>query len=469
MNDDDIQSERFVVSESPESVLSSLRYEGANSSRFAITGLLTSSAQSGLVGLSEEMNNFGFSERLAVDSLRSETLARPTERFATLREYFVDFQQMGTLRSVAWAQLNEGVSTARIAFLTAGLCSELERESAAAAVSLIGTLALPNTPSVDQAYWIEDIWTHILLSEYDYSYPNAWLGHHIPREIMGEVTRATWSWDSLEWPSFDVTSLMEALSELRSERKLKIVLNELAWMRVKLAYRSKDEISRQLVDALNSRPRGGGRNRGVGRRGPRINASEIRPRRTSTMVHGTWGWKGDWWYPDSSFHKYIKKKYRPNLYDEGQEFSWSGAYSQKDRGIAGDRFMRWVEAQEPRRGLGSVFAHSYGAEVVSRAVNQGSKIDELVFLSAPVNEHLEQAVNHVAHAVDVRLRFDLVLCLAAIFRHPDQSRPRQRFRPNPRISEFRSGFQYWDHGATHKKWFWELEDVAARTQLKRTF
>lgn len=467
MNEEDIQRERFIVSESPETVISTPRYEGANSSRFAIAGLLSESTHLGLHGLSDEMFNLGFSERLSVESQRNIIFVDRPEGLSRVRNYFTDFQQLGTLRSATWAQLNEGNIDARIAFLTAGLCSDLERESAAAAVAMIGILAMPSMPSLEDVDFVGEIWNDISLIQYGELYPNSLLKYHFPREIMREISQLTRGWETFDWPFFDVPQLMRILSQLRSVRSIKVLLNDLAWMRVGLAYRCKDEISRQFVDTLNSRPRVWGRHRMVERNGLQVRPVSVRPPLTSTMIHGTWGWKSDWWYPDGSFHKFVKKEIRSKLYDEGQEFSWSGAYSEKDRRIAGDRFRRWVESQEPRNGLGSVFAHSYGAEVVSRAINGGAKVDELVFLSAPVNEHLEEALNHVSHAVDVRLRFDLVLSLAAIFRRPSQSRPRQRFRPNPRLLEFRSRYHYWDHGVTHQKWFWKAEDIANRTHLRR--
>jgi hypothetical protein len=45
----------------------------------------------------------------------------------------------------------------------------------------------------------------------------------------------------------------------------------------------------------------------------------------STMIHGTWAWKGDWWRPKGNgFHEYILRNHRPNLFSRGARFTWSG-------------------------------------------------------------------------------------------------------------------------------------------------
>lgn len=456
------------MSTSPETVVSSPQNEGANSSRFAIVGLLTPSAHLGLNGIEDEMSFFGFAERLALRQARNNIFEARPEVLRNSITYFRNFQNLDVLRQNSWVELNEGSLDARLAFLTAGLFSELERESAAAAVAMIGTLALSHVQSVEQANRTSRLWEAINWNDHgSFGFPNSHLPFQFTREILDEVSQPRRKWQTLNWPIFDVPRMMEFLPQLTHGKDLIYILNDLAWMRVRLAFRSSDDISRQFVDALTTRPRVRGRHRNVGNRGITVNPSATRPSLTSTMIHGTWGWRGDWWHPDGSFYKYMRRDFRPKLYNDGKEFSWSGAYSDKDRGIAGDRFKRWSESQDSQNGLGTVFAHSYGAEVVARAINDGLKVDEIVFLSAPVNDHLEQSLLHVGNAIDVRLRFDIVLCLAGLFRRPNQVKPRQRFRSNNRVTEFRSRFYYWDHSLTHRRWFWEWEDVANKVGLTR--
>lgn len=468
MTEDEVNRQRFIVSASPETVVSNPEFEGVNSSRFAIVGLLTPDARDGLIGIEDEILGFGFNERFVSHELRNGFFGESRADSRNVGDFFANYENRDVLRSEAWMDLNDGNLAARIAFLAAGLCSDLERESAAAAVAMIGTLGFSSVPTLDQISVTSQFWNYVDFMEPDaYMFPNSPLPYYLTREILDEVSQSARKWDTLTWPPFDVRATMTALGEFPFGKTLQFVLNDIAWMRIRLAFRSTDEVSRQFVDVLNSRPRVWGKQKNVVRGASIVTRSNSRPSLTSTMLHGTWGWRGDWWHPDGSFYKFVRKDFRPRLYDGGQEFSWSGAYSDKDRRIAGDRLKRWIEAQDPGNGLGSVFAHSYGAEVVARAINDGAKVDELVFLSAPVNEHLEEAVKHVAHAVDVRLRFDIVLCLAAVFRRPNQSKPRQKFRANVPITEFRSKYYYWHHGLTHNKWFWKMENVASKTGFSR--
>lgn len=81
-----------------------------------------------------------------------------------------------------------------------------------------------------------------------------------------------------------------------------------------------------------------------------------------------------------------------------------GGLQHEPAAIGGNRFARWVHAVGGANGLGTVFGHSYGGEIIARAVNAGSKIDEVVFLSAPVHTHHRRMLSAVRRVVDVRLR-----------------------------------------------------------------
>lgn len=94
----------------------------------------------------------------------------------------------------------------------------------------------------------------------------------------------------------------------------------------------------------------------------------------STMIHGTFGWKGDWWRPTADFHNFIVNNHRPNLYSGGARFSWSGAYSAPQRSLAASDFCDWTNDMACA-GLQTVFGHSYGGEVAARARVSGAAID----------------------------------------------------------------------------------------------
>jgi len=176
----------------------------------------------------------------------------------------------------------------------------------------------------------------------------------------------------------------------------------------------------------------------------------------STMIHGTWGWKGDWWRPRSDFHEFILRNHRPGLYSRGTKFSWSGAYSARQREQAATDFGEWAYDVAPH-GLQSVFAHSYGGDVAARAVITSASVAELVLLSVPVTSHVGAAAEANLRIVDVRLRFDPVLALGRL-----RQRIRQRLRPRPNVTEVLLDRWCYDHGATHREDVWREEDIARR-------
>ncbi|WP_420329983.1 alpha/beta hydrolase [Serinicoccus sediminis] len=174
----------------------------------------------------------------------------------------------------------------------------------------------------------------------------------------------------------------------------------------------------------------------------------------STLVHGTWGWKGDWWRPSGGFHRYILKDYRTNLYAGGARFSWSGAYSPRHRARAGQDFCDWAGEVAPR-GLQTVLAHSYGAEVVGRAIIAGTRVSELALLSAPGTAFVNAAATMVGRTVDVRLPFDPVLSLARVPQRLDLSIPHRLVLTSWRL----------DHSATHDEQVWMNEAIGIRAGL----
>jgi hypothetical protein len=188
---------------------------------------------------------------------------------------------------------------------------------------------------------------------------------------------------------------------------------------------------------------------------PRSTGSGSRGQSVSTMIHGTFGWKGDWWRPrPGSFHDFILNSHRSNLYSGGARFSWSGAYSAPQRRLAASDFCDWTN-EIARSGLESVFSHSYGGEVAARSRINGAAMDQLVLLSSPVTSYVDAAANDPnLSVVDVRLNFDPVLALA---------RAPQRISPLPsNVTEVIFAAWRLDHGATHSEAVWNAEKVAAR-------
>ena len=237
-------------------------------------------------------------------------------------------------------------------------------------------------------------------------------------------------------------------------------VEKLAAVRLSLAMRSHDPITRELAMAALARVERGdydAEGGGAGR-GPIPGAVSV-----STIIHGTWGWKGDWWRPSASFHDYVHQEVRGNIYSRGAPFSWSGAYSHRQRRMAAEDFQRWAEEISPR-GIDILLGHSYGGEVATRAWRLGTKINEVVLLSTPATAHVRQAVKQGLKVVDIRLPFDSVLAVAQV--HQRMLRSPQRIRVNaPNLNEVVLRNWRLSHGATHDPDVWQSEDLVQRARL----
>jgi len=237
-------------------------------------------------------------------------------------------------------------------------------------------------------------------------------------------------------------------------------IEELAAVRLSLAMRSEDPITRQVaMAALAPVGRGDDDADGGGAgRAPIPGTVSV-----STIIHGTWGWKGDWWRPSASFHDYVRQEVRGNIYSRGAPFSWSGAYSDRQRRMAAEDFHRWAEEISPR-GIDTLLGHSYGGEVATRAWRLGTKIHEVVLLSTPATAHVRQAVAEGLKVVDIRLPFDPVLAVARVQQRMLKSP--QRIRMNaPNLNEVVLRNWRLSHGATHDPDVWQAEDLVQRARL----
>jgi hypothetical protein len=345
-------------------------------------------------------------------------------------------------RTALWQAIGE---TARprdaIAFLVALLGSRLERESVAAAAALW-------RPTLTLEPWGGSYELAPVL------FPDTrwWGGEALPGFGLLDAPDEFDELSAIPWVAELWGAAFQGLLEQRQINDV-LAVGLLSRWRLALALRSPDPITRSLgIAALLSPDR-----RDDVASSPARRSAERRAGETSMMIHGTRGWKGDWWRPRGEFHEFILRHHRPNLYSRATRFSWSGAYRADHRAQAAMDFCEWTEEVAPA-GLQTVFAHSYGGEVAARAAVAGASISELVQLSVPATRHVDAGTGSIRRVVDVRLRFDPVLALAA-------TRQRMAPRANTNVSEVLLGRWRLDHRATHHELVWRDEDVARRAGL----
>jgi hypothetical protein len=182
------------------------------------------------------------------------------------------------------------------------------------------------------------------------------------------------------------------------------------------------------------------------RAGPRHGGG---PSHTALLVHGTFARSHEWWQPGGSFHGYLKNTVRPDLYDAGDRFDWSGGYSDAARDIGAHDLREWVE-QHSLEGL-ALFGHSHGANVAMQATKFGLNTSQLVLLSCPVHVHKYMPdFSRTTGVVSIRVHLDLVILA---------DRGGQLFL-HPQIQE--NVLPIWfDHGACHDPQVWQQHNVAA--------
>jgi hypothetical protein len=443
--------ESFEVSASDDTVAVSAEYEGANVCRVAALSTRFGDDEAAFMPLAPEFAELGFSGQIT----------SPERRWGErdLQQDFADLGgvqgEEGSYRIRSWQRLNEsGRAQDAFLFLVSVLGSPLERESAAAAAALWRQLG----PALDPSTWrgprlwrfwdrLDGLWDGA--PSIAPGWPWQWPGPGTDGSgQLGEVESTPWNAES--W----LAVFQRAMSRLGDSYTDPLLVALLVRWRLAQAVRSADPITVSLAMAAFE-PSGAGdaEEAQPPRRGPQIPPGSLV---VSTMIHGTWGWKGDWWRPTSGFHEFILRNHRPNLYARGAKYSWSGALSDKQRVQAASDFCDWAYDVAPN-GLQTVFGHSYGGEVAARAVLGGARISELVLLSVPVTAWVERAVPWTPRVVDVRLRFDPVLALA-------QTRQRITDSAGNLTTVLLERWRF-DHGATHEEPVWRSEDVARRGQL----
>jgi hypothetical protein len=428
--------EQILVSPDPETLAPRPEFEGVNSCRAAMLCALLAPDQAAISGLEAELEELGLPVDIAREGFRTgDTEGLPPD---------LDFRRV-TLsgfegRLGLWRRLAEtGEPALAIEFLVELLAGPMERESAAAAAALWRAGISEGDSRLVRLRWRKrwPLAKSRRVLEEDALWP-----FDVPFDFGPEESR--WDWE--RWSGF----FREATGELRSSEDPVLFLAWLTRLRLRVAMRSRDSVTRAFARAAFV-PRGDQGNEGGGSppAQPPTPRSDV-----STMVHGTFGWRGDWWRPDGEFHEFILGGPRPNLYNKGARFSWSGAYRAGDREIAGKDLRDWSAECAPS-GLQSLFAHSYGGEIAARAVTEGVSVDELVLLSSPANSEVRAAIGSVRRVIDVRLNFDPVLALA---------RERQRLPDAANVTPFLLGWRL-GHGASHNAEIWRRRDIANRVGL----
>ncbi|MGF1425718.1 hypothetical protein [Kitasatospora sp. LaBMicrA B282] len=427
--------ETFEPTADPASAAQLPQYEGVNVCRVAALSTMFEGHGEGGDGervreLAEELGEIGFSSELSSGERRW-PVGDPSGFLPAADRLPAADDRVGL-----WQELNATAQPqVATAFLCAVLGSRLERESAAAAAALWRRINdYPFPPRRE----VSEIWPGL---------PGAadmerWAG---PGRVdfdpdVAEVEPVPWDPDrwtdvfgQVPRPAGDSTDLI-------------LDIHTLARMRLSLALRSPDAMTRSLAMAALLPAE------------PAAAAAPAPPAQSattpagappvSTMIHGTWGWKGDWWYPGGGFHTYILGGPRTNLYSRGAAFAWSGAYRAGHRRRAAVRFGDWASDLAPG-GLETVFGHSYGGEVAARASLAGTTMNQLVLLSSPATAVVDTAAAFVP-VVDIRLRLDPVLALA---------RTRQRLTKRSNVRQVLLKWWRIDHGATHKEAVWLKEGI----------
>lgn len=442
----------FEASAAAETAVAAPAFEGSNVSRVASLSTMLGGDGVAIRSLTPELDTLGFSSQLST----GERLWRdrtPAQSLPDFREARGDQETFDRVR--LWLALNEsGRPQEAIAFLVAVLGSELERESAAAAAALwreLGTAGslVPGGPR----RW--HLWDR-LFDLWDEDLPGwPWLGPVWPPDLdAGAAGGRLEDLPSIPWDPVQWRAIFQRVTARFGDPYTDLFLiTVLTRWRLGRALRSPDRITQSLAMAAfePTEPTGTPAQ-------PQPPAPATTPPGAlvvSTMIHGTWGWKGDWWRPRSDFHEFVLRNLRPNLYSRGAKFSWSGAYSDKQRDLAARDLAEWARDVAPN-GMQTVFAHSHGAEVAARAIIAGARIHELVLLSAPVTTHIDACAGTSLRLVDIRLRMDPVLALA---------RARQRIPARPNLTTVLLNRWRLGHGATHEEVVWRDEDIAARGGL----
>jgi hypothetical protein len=406
--------------------------------------------------MERDLTDLGFSDSLSSGEVSWADVS-PAESFAGTGDQRPTRDVPVDDRVALWQAVNERMTPqAATAFLLAVLGSSLERESTAAASALWRQISTIDPKHSPLRYWQRYGW--------EWWYELRELG---PLEADGWPLPGALSGlpdFNIDVDGFEATEWNQELWNLIYERAVRRLRDRdggiayvgyLTLFRLNGALRSPDPIVRSLASAAFMPSS----DSDLANAPPPDTRGKAQPETlVSTMIHGTWAYRADWWQPEGDFFEFIRQPYRPNLYAGGARFDWNDRWSKRHRKDAGDRFRGWAEDRNVApTGLQTVFGHSFGGEIAARAVNANARIKELVLMSVPVTTHVEAAAESGLPVVDIRLKCDPVLVLARLRNRLKQSM-KERENVTPVI------FDNWtlDHGASHKPDAWQREDVARK-------
>lgn len=167
----------------------------------------------------------------------------------------------------------------------------------------------------------------------------------------------------------------------------------------------------------------------------------------TVIIHGTWAANGDWWRPDGDFFEYTRVHLgRDDLYDQEDQFRWSGKNREGSRQEAGLELDKWLRSHPAR--VVNVLAHSHGANIAMLATRQGVRIDRLVMLSPPVRTDYFADWSKVGSAFNIQASSDPVVALAKGGQHFGL----------PQVAEKR--LEASGHSASHDPGVWQTEHLA---------
>ncbi|RYU14844.1 hypothetical protein [Nocardioides iriomotensis] len=417
----------FEPNRDAESAATSSSNEPTNVCRVAALSSMLAADEDPLRGLQPELSALGFAERLATGEVPFRHAAVEELRESAGRS----FRSREEQRVEQWAAINQAADVASVYdFLLSVLQSPLERESAAAAVAIARDL---HDQGGDGLIWSG--WLNLALPDWD------------PWQLPDpELLRDYFEWDDVAW-----NSTLEQVRGTFAGQPL-LWAQVLVELRLRLALRSADPVTRSLVHALF-----------LTDDTTDIETEELEDGHAvpnvSLLIHGTNAWQGDWWRPGKgTFHHFVLSELRRDLYRGGARFGWNGYLRDTHRTLAARDLLDWAADLAPY-GLRTVFAHSYGSDVAAKSWIFGLPVEELVLLSAPVNKAVVMAAAGIDHVVDVRLPFDPVLACARLFQRVSQSLP-----PLSNVDEVLLKWSL-HHGASHDPLVWKAEDVVQRGHL----
>ena len=420
--------------------------------RVAAIGTLLSRDREAAALVREEMSELGFTTA-ALSAPRTDVLGNPGPRLPHLVD--LDGQILVRSSENLWEAMNDTFDElVSVEFLISVLGGRSARASTAAAAVLRRLFREAWSPTALRGFMdrnvISDPFRPLGADGHSPHHDRAWLTRardYLDRAGFGSTTES-----QEEWTAIYRYGLSLGSHTPQSVEPL-LGLGLVVGLRLGIAQASYDPIARSLAWAAFL-PSGAARSTP---RLPAVPVSQPTPRADAacTIVHGTRGWRGEWWCPGGDFHTYVLQDLRPSLYAKGAPFSWDGSLRNSSRELAGGRLRNWA-LSEASGSLATVFAHSYGGDVAAHALFVGQPIAELVLLSAPVTPLLSQAACLAQRIVDIRLRFDPVLGIIGA---------RQRLAAGCDVTTVILRGWRLNHAATHSATVWRTEGLGARARL----